>query len=986
MDLILQQNLPHQQHAIDAVCDVLRDVNIEQPRKYFRNPKIDLSDPAIPANIHVLQEQAEIPVEYRTSVPNEKYLNLDIKMETGTGKTYVYSKIMYELFKQYGLNKFIIAVPSLAIKSGTAQFLQDSYVRRHFKDSCGYGTDLEVCVLEAKKKNKKGHLTFPSEIRDFVTGSNRNTNKIYVLIVNMQLLVVRSDGMLSRNDYDYEVAGHYRPLDALRDTRPVVIIDEPHRFSKDQKAFGVIEKEIKPQMILRFGATFPEKWIGRGKNRTQIKDYDHLLYDLNAAKSFAQGLIKGVAKEHFESPSGRNEKVKIKVHAKESVDLRLIKGGESSHTYNLKVGDSLASVSDAFSGISVSNIGPSFVEFSNGQEKKTGEEMDVNIYMDSYQEGMLRLALQRHFETERQNFNRQFKIKTLALFFIDDISSYRKTDDRTPQLLETFERLLKEEVQKTIGRLGVHEGDYRAFLEATLADIPACHAGYFSRDNSDSDEAIAQEVDEILNGKKQLLSFKKEDDTFNLRRFLFSKWTLKEGWDNPNVFTIAKLRSSGSEISKLQEVGRGLRLPVDEKGNRIDNEIFELNYIVDFTEKDFAEKLVDEINREIPGASSITDQQLQSVAERLHTDPTTLLIQLLTKQYIDYQHRINPENRNLFFSDYPQFASGMQVGGNIKDRNRQAQREVQIRKTQFNELKELWERINQRYYLFYDRDLDKDLKDVIVGILNTNTIFTSSILTSQRSRVRSDEGHMVADTATGVSYEIDKHLAYNDFLKRIMRATNIPITEMHKALCEYAQNHGEIEAKLFSERSVVAFCSAFTDWKREHLQGRFNYKKSNIPVSDTRLSNADGTPKETISQGYIGVKFKEGTPSVKYLYDSFAFDSPLEEQNVTTEFDSIVVYGKIPKKSIAIPTIAGETYSPDFMYVVKKADGGKELNVIIETKDVEGKTELRGIEGVKIESAKVFFEMLQKDGYPIFFKDQLNNKAALNIIKEVIGE
>lgn len=982
MDLILQQNLPHQQAAVDAVCAALHDVSIEPPRKYYRNPTIDVNDPLISENIRGLQEN--LPADFRTFVPNEKYLNLDVKMETGTGKTYVYSKIMFEMFKQYGINKFIIAVPSLAIKSGTAQFLQDPYVRRHFKDSCGYGTDLEVCVLEAQKKKKKGRQVFPSEIRDFVTGSNRNTNKIYVLIVNMQLLVVRSDGMLSRNDYDYEVAGHYRPLDALRDTKPVIIIDEPHRFSRDQKAFGVIEKEIKPQMIIRFGATFPQKTIGRGKNKTEIKDYDHLLYDLNAAKSFAQGLIKGVAKEHFPSPSGRDEKVKIKVNAKDSVDLRLVKAGEPSRTYNLKVGDSLASVSDAFTGISVINVGTSTVEFSNGQEKKSGEEMDVNIYMDSYQEGMLRLALQRHFETERQNFDRRFKIKTLALFFIDDIASYRKTDENTPQLVETFERLLKEEVERTLNKLNNNETEYRQFLEATIADIPACHAGYFSRDNSDSDEAIAQEVDEILHGKKQLLSFKKEDGSYNTRRFLFSKWTLKEGWDNPNVFTIAKLRSSGSDISKLQEVGRGLRLPVDENGNRIDNEAFELNYIVDFTEKDFADQLVDEINREIPRASVITEQQIQDVAKKLNVDPNNLLIQLLSKQYIDFQRNINPEKRNQFFAEYPAFASGISIGERITDRNRQAQRTVQIRKTQYSELKELWEKINQRYYLFYDRTLNQNLKDVIVDLLNTQSIFTSSILTSQRSRVRSEDGHMVADVATGVSYEIDKHLPYNEFLKRIMRATNIPITEMHDALCMYAQTHGAIEDKFFSEKTVAAFCAAFQDWKSEHLHGRFNYKKANLLVGETKLSNADGSPKETISQGYIGVKFKEGTPAAKYLYDTYAFDSTLEERNISTEFDSIVVYGKIPKKSIAIPTIAGETYSPDFMYVVRKADGTKELNVIIETKDVEGKTDLRGVEKVKIDCAKIFFDMLSSEEFPVFFRDQLNNKEALNIIKEVL--
>ena len=222
----------------------------------------------------------------------------------------------------------------------------------------------------------------------------------------------------------------------------------------------------------------------------------------------------------------------------------------------------MATIHDAFEGIVVEAIGGSFVEFSNGIQKSTGEELDVDIYMTSYQEQMMRLAIERHFETERLNFSsRNFKIKTLALFFIDDISSYRANEDgKLPYLRESFERLLKERIEAELKTLTEHEAEYRGYLKATLADISACHAGYFSQDNSSSDEDIAREVDNILRGKKQLLSFKKSDGSYNTLRFLFSKWTLKEGWDNPNIFTIAKLRSSGSENSKLQEVGRGLRL------------------------------------------------------------------------------------------------------------------------------------------------------------------------------------------------------------------------------------------------------------------------------------------------------------------------------------------------------------------------------------------------------------------------------------------
>lgn len=154
-----------------------------------------------------------------------------------------------------------------------------------------------------------------------------------------------------------------------------------------------------------------------------------------------------------------------------------------------------------------------------------------------------------------------------------------------------------------------------------------------------------------------------------LRRFLFSKWTLKEGWDNPNVFTIAKLRSSGSDISKLQEVGRGLRLPVDECGNRISNQEFTLNYIVDFTEADFAKKLVDQINSEVPGSFTVSLDLIRAVAQKMGKTDMELMIELMTKGYVDLEHNINPQTRSQFFEEYPLFKTGLE-SGKVKDRTK----------------------------------------------------------------------------------------------------------------------------------------------------------------------------------------------------------------------------------------------------------------------------------------------------------------------------
>lgn len=195
------------------------------------------------------------------------------------------------------------------------------------------------------------------------------------------------------------------------------------------------------------------------------------MYDLNACESFNQGLIKGVAKEHFEPLSKQEEKVKIlSIEARDSVTLQRKKKGEGTKSFRLKAGDSLAIVSDDFEGVTITGITANTVEFSNGVSKTTGEEMDVDVYMSSYQEQMLRLALERHFETERENFcNRSFKIKTLALFFIDDISSYRPDDEgKAPYLLAAFERLLKERMERTISALTERDAEYRAYQRGSV--------------------------------------------------------------------------------------------------------------------------------------------------------------------------------------------------------------------------------------------------------------------------------------------------------------------------------------------------------------------------------------------------------------------------------------------------------------------------------------------------------------------------------------
>lgn len=981
MEIKYERGLPHQQKAVDAIAKVFEDVAVEKPTQLYANPLIDLQDVKIRDNIKAIQNNKDYNVdgENRVQKVDGNCLNLDIKMETGTGKTYVYTHAIYELHKRYGINKFIVAVPSLSIKEGAKSFLGDADVKRHFCNTCEYNAELNLLVLKSMQI-KKGKRFFPSVVRAFVDGSCQAENQIFVLLVNSQLLT--NGNLLSRNDYDFGPQGFVRPLDALKATRPFLIIDEPHRFARDQKAYKVISEELNPQCVIRFGATFPEVSEGRGRNRVTRKDYENLLYNLNACQAFNQNLVKGVEKEHFESPDKKNEKIKVlQINSKESVVLEHITvNGKNSHT--LYADDSLASITPDMAGMNITAIGKDFVEFSNGAKKQRGEEFDVSVLSGSYQEAMIKLAIDRHFETERENFNRTQRIKTLALFFIDDIQSFRGDDNgENAWLREMFNDLLKAKLEEEIKT--TKSPDYYEFLQASLIDLNACSAGYFAQDNSDSDEAIAKEVDDILRNKKELLSFKDKDGKWNVRRFLFSKWTLKEGWDNPNVFTITKLRSSGSEISKIQEVGRGLRLPVDEYGNRL-NEEFWLNYIVDFTEADFADKLIAEINADVQTENLmlISDEDLERVAKLRNVTADDLFDELKEKKYIDRHQNINQDTISDFYEEYPEFKPSTGVNGTkVRNRNKQSAPMVKIRPAKYDELKELWEKINQKYIIFFNQKLNQMIENEFK--LKEDS-FGFVVINSSRTKVDvSSDGASVASEA-GAQFEMHgKTIPYHEFLKRINKATSLPIKLIHKKVVEYFKAYPPFVDSYINESSMNNIINQFNDWKIENVKGLLNYQKANYGSKETSLTDANGTLKKEVAQGLVGVSMEKGNPSANYLYEGIVFDSDLEKSNIKADVEDVIVFGKIPRRSIAIPTVI-DNYSPDFMYVVRKKDGSKELNLVIETKGVEGKSQLRPTEQIRIDCAQKFFEQLQLDGYEVKFRAQINNKAMTQIVKDLM--
>lgn len=297
--------LPHQEDFIKAIRKAFEDIRVVDASSIYENPIIDLEGSKLRENINDLWEGFEdlekIPILWRSS-DDDNYLGLDIRMETGTGKTYCYTRMMYELNEMCGFNKFILLVPSTPIKEGSKSFLQSDYSKRHFADLYPNKT-LDLSILESQKK-KKGRKMFPTSISEFARATSLEKNKFSVLLMTSGMLL--SNATMAKDDYDQTILGNFtQPYETLRATRPIVIIDEPHRFKKENKAYKRILKELRPQCVIRFGATFPEKV------KSKEIDYNNLIFNLGSCQAFNQNLVKGV--ETFMIDAEKKNETKLKL-------------------------------------------------------------------------------------------------------------------------------------------------------------------------------------------------------------------------------------------------------------------------------------------------------------------------------------------------------------------------------------------------------------------------------------------------------------------------------------------------------------------------------------------------------------------------------------------------------------------------------------------------------------------------------------------------
>lgn len=587
-------DLPYQKRAINAVVNVFEGQEIAQDNftVTIRNEQVglldnelgignrlDLIDEEIERNINQVQLDNILPP---TKIASGECLNLTVEMETGTGKTYVYLRTAFELNKKYGFTKFVIVVPSLAIKEGVKksfEIMKDDF-KLHYENVI-YNT----FVYDSAKLE---------QVRAFATSSN-----IEIMIINIDAF------RKSFTDSDKETAANiihrkndklsgYKPIEFIQQTNPVVIIDEPQSVDTTPKAKEAIAS-LNPLCILRYSATHKEKM--------------NLVYKLDSVQAYEEKLVKQIEvisvipKDSHNRPyikliSVNNKKSPIT--AKLELDV-LSRGKIKRTTKTVKSGDDLAQVTgrELYENFMIGDIycgkGEEYIDFANNDVIIRLGEAYGDVDHDQVKRMQIRKTIEEHLNKELKLTSKG--IKVLSLFFIDKVENYRIYDEEGNPQKGKYALMFEEEYRELIKKPKY----YTLFKDVdttTLAE--EVHNGYFSVDkkgklkdtkgNTQADEDVYAL---IMKDKERLLSFKSK------LKFIFSHSMLKEGWDNPNVFQICTLNETKSEMKKRQEIGRGLRLAVNQEGQRVyGHDVNTLTVMVNESYEEFASKLQAEIEEE----------------------------------------------------------------------------------------------------------------------------------------------------------------------------------------------------------------------------------------------------------------------------------------------------------------------------------------------------------------------------------------------------
>ena len=867
LKLKFNPNLDYQQDAIKAVTDIFeRQVKVEKKHIFQVIPnKLTLEKDNLLTNLQTVQENNHLTKSQDFIAP----LNVTLEMETGTGKTYVYLRSILELYQKYGFSKFIIVVPTVAIKEGVMKSL--AITKDHFK---GLYNNLSY------------------EYYEYVS-TKLMTVRMFAQSSHLQIMVITKDAF--NKDKNIIHNNHDRmgdkPISLIQKTNPIVILDEPQKMGGEATQWGI--KELNPLIVLRYSATH--------------RDIENLVYKLTPFDAYAKGLVKKIElatvveesdpntkKIILENiyPSGSSLKAKLKVFIKQATSVQL-------KTITVGSGDNLATKSKNpyYDGFTVSeiNLGNNYILFSNGLKVYVGQS---SVNEDEIVRMMVREIVLEHLEKKRK-FN-PLGIKTLSLFFIHRVDDYLPADG-------WLRKMFEEEYQKATN------ADYQEF-KTTRPD--KVHSGYFSemkKTSSIENDEKAYEL--IMKDKEKLLSLD------NPVEFIFSHSALREGWDNPNIFNICTLAYSTSDIKKRQEIGRGLRLVVNQQGDRIyDRDINILTVVTNESYQNYVSELQTEFRDEAGENAPPVEHKKKRVSLTLKDDA------LANKSFQSLWKLLTKRAKFVVSMQEEEIISKCVDEVNKIDESNIPAIRVRITKTGIDTLLLDDIRGNIVSDRSYEYGATKQLPNII-ALLQADTKLTKKTLLAILQRVNN------FDLFFKNSYQYASLVSY---------AIKTVISDLASKGISYVEISDEYGLSLFNkevqtyEKYLVKLESAKT-----------LYKTSNNAHKDAVIIDASPSA-EGVSQ-----------PEKRFAESA--------DRNDTVKF-----FFKLPE-TYSIETPAGQ-YTPDWAVVIEN-DDHNQVYFVAETKDTNNISSLRQEEQIKILSARAMFKEVMPE---VIFKAPVSEFSDLS--------
>ena len=978
MKLKFNPNLQYQDDAVASIVDLFDgqnsmrgyftftgDVPLDTASNEYTGQgvanKFDISpDEDILNNLRKIQTENQLaPSENLSS----STMDFNIEMETGTGKTYVYLKTIFELNKKYGFTKFIIVVPSLAIKEGVYKSIE--ITKDHFQGLYENVT-YDAFIYDSSKLE---------QVRNFATQSN-----IQIMVINIQAFSrsfnpsaldetkeTNNTNIIHREN---DKLSGYKPITLIQETRPIVIIDEPQSSVSTPKAKQAVAS-LNPLATLRYSATH--------------KEIQNLVYKLDAIDAYNLDLVKQIEVAAFESVDYHNKAyLKLisldpkKQTAKIEID-QLKNGKVSRKSATIRAGDDLSSVKlgnrDIYNGYIVEEIyfekGNEFVSFTNKSDilrigKAIGEMDDLIIKRQQ-----IRKTIEEHLNKELRLTEKG--IKVLSLFFIDKVANYRYYDGEGNPQKGIYAEIFEEEYKKLIQKPKYSTLTNDIDLETSVEEV---HNGYFSvdkggknkgkfKDTSGTTKADDDTYSLIMKDKEKLLSFDSK------LRFIFSHSALREGWDNPNVFQICTLNETKSSMKKRQEIGRGLRLAVDQVGERIkDKNINILTVMANESYNDFAKKLQKEYEEEgikfgiieKDTFSHISMKNKKGNFEPIGKQGSMMIFNFFKEQkYINGKGKVldklklaieedNLEVPERFEEIKPLIAeSTKKRSGDLPIKPAKKRRVVKTNKRVYLDpkFKEFWDKIKHKTTYSVDFSTE-ELIDKCVRVLQDLDVKTPKLLYTKAGVAIDASGVKVNEKGVMVVHSEQHEIALPDivtFLQNetfLTRKTIVKILIKSKTLEQFKRNPQE-----YMEESLKLINS---ELNKMLIDG----------IRYTKLGNyyAQELFEDCELFGYLEENLLERCESESSVYDHIIYDSDIEKNFAESleNDEEVLVYTKLPSW-FKINTPIGN-YNPDWG-ILLEIDGERKLYFVVETKGTTNKYKsLSQSENDKIKCGKKHFEAL----------------------------